>query len=123
LTIASSALLTQSAQAATGLQGNWYWCSRCTPLFHDGSTQPDGVCSNFSSHTFGIGPTEYGLDYGFPAGVASYQANWTWCGDCQVLFYGPNVNVSACWYSKKINSVNNQGLPAHRVGSTTSYSV
>jgi len=121
-TVGLTAAFAESAQAATGNQVNWYWCNYCAMTFHSANAQPDGTCITGpgGKHNLGSG-TEYRLHYGYPGGVSSYQVGWTWCGDCQVLFYGPNIAASGCHYAWKIGRINAQSYAAHRAGSTTSY--
>jgi hypothetical protein len=121
LTTASTAAFTE---ASTGVRNNWYWCNYCSMIFHSSNAQSDGKCftAPYNLHELGSS-TEYIFEYGYSALAGNDQVNWTWCGDCQVMFYGPDITTSQCAYSYEAGRINAQGYYAHRAGSTTSYDV
>lgn len=76
-------------------QPNWQICSKCSGLFYpnDGNNYcPTGGTHNVSP---GIGSYNYKMLYNVPAN-SGLQAGWSWCHNCQGLFYGPNWANSWC---------------------------
>jgi hypothetical protein len=127
LAVSSSAVGTEAARAQSP-QDNWFWCSQCSQIFHSDNGGSDGCCPlTLDQHVVGDPPTPatvYAIDYGLGTETGVFQANWTWCGDCQVLFYGIDIATSGCAWANlhdRVNVINGVSYNVHRTGSDTSY--
>jgi hypothetical protein len=102
-----------SAQAATGLQGNWAWCSKCQGLYYPNSAS--SICPKDYNRHGQAKSFEYFVYYN-AAGNDKFQTEWAWCHLCAGLFYsgGKTTNGSCpglAGYGPHQNSGYNYCLP------------
>lgn len=75
-------------------QTGWSWCSKCQGLFY--SANSGSVCPAGDAHD-PSGSGEYVLDLNADAAAHPHgQPDWSWCGKCQGLGYGPGFASSRC---------------------------
>jgi hypothetical protein len=80
---------------ANNAQDNWKWCCKCHCLCFAGMGA--GSCAAGSGHDFNGSGAYWGVSESHTHGAAqTVQAEWRWCNQCQVLFFGPQVNSSKC---------------------------
>jgi hypothetical protein len=120
---AASAVLTGTAKAATPEpQSGWGYCIYCATMWWvPGRSNSACVGSNSPNgeHNYGAGNYNYSI-YNGPGynQNTSPQGNWTYCSDCQGLFWGQSGSFCAG---------NRNGLTGdiepHAVGSNTNYNL
>ena len=82
-------------------QGDWAWCRKCSGLFWSSNGLNTGVCPAGGAHDLS-GSSEYwvphdGPEEGNPASDPyGVQQHWSWCKNCDVLFWGPGDSGSYC---------------------------
>jgi len=90
----SSTAIEGTAQAFS-YQTGWKWCSKCRGLFY-GPQQSASHCPAGGTHD-STGSWPYTMFYDDPSsGGILQQQNWSWCGKCTGLFYGPKQSYSIC---------------------------
>jgi hypothetical protein len=105
---AASASLAGTANAASTAtastpdpQPNWWWCGPCGGLFFSNSRGSDnGLCSATANYddVANSGHINRGSNYAVWNSYAGtdLQLGWTWCSNCQLLFWGNEAGSSAC---------------------------
>ncbi len=67
-------------------QGAWRFCPKCFTMHFDGF--PDkGSCAAGGPHAVGAGDFDFILPFNVPANPATAQDAWTFCRNCQSMFY------------------------------------
>ena len=80
---------------AASFSDGWTWCNRCQSLFFGAPGAP-GACPAGGVHnSHGSGDYFMLLVDGDPSDL-NQQPFWRMCGNCRVLFYGPNAANSSC---------------------------
>src|SRR5262245_1207545 len=77
-------------------QKYWWQCIQCDGLFF-GANSSQGTCWGAWPSTGphkSAGNTPFWVPYGNPS-YPGLQADWRWCRQCQLLFWGPNRAESA----------------------------
>jgi hypothetical protein len=120
---AVSALLTNPAKAVTpDPQSGWAYCVFCHNMFWVAGMGHSACTGNDidGTHAYGAGNYNYSINNNEPEWTSGTdpQAHWTWCNDCQSLFWGQTN--SACAGNRDFLS--GDPLP-HAVGSGTNYEV
>ena len=79
-------------------ENDWWWCKLCDGLFRSNSSGANaGNCPVSGGNHLTGSKWNYSVVNGNP-GVASVQPYWSWCKNCQGLFFGPNQKQSVCPY-------------------------
>jgi len=83
-----------SDEAGHDFQGDWYWCSACSVLFHWGESE--GVCPEDPSGRHNPhASSRYTLQFS-DTEDARHQAGWCWCHKCRGLFFKRNPSLGVC---------------------------
>ena len=83
-------------------QSDWWYCVKCSVIYHSDNDAPGGVCpeggthQNDTSYTLYCIPHDGGSMSQTEAPVNGVQAGWRWCSRCQGLFWGSAASVSVC---------------------------
>lgn len=75
-------------------QRNWRWCNKCHGLFFAGN-RTTGACPAVGGHDYG-GSGNYAMVAYRDLLPPSVQSNWSWCGNCQGLFFTGNDRPWPC---------------------------
>jgi hypothetical protein len=121
---AASAVGTGTAKAAAaGSQSDWGYCIYCATMWWTpGKKNPCEGNSPNGQHGTGVGDYNYTLLCNVPGDTSGTnpQSGWTWCSDCDGLFWGQKNSVCA-------GNPNETASPwfwnPHAVGSSTSYDI
>jgi hypothetical protein len=104
---------TPPSGGAAYLQGGWEYCDNCNGLF--AYNTGFGRCADGGEHLNNLtGTYPYYLpnQNGWRGGPM--QDAWSWCNQCSLLFFGPNVANSACPYNygKHVRGTWNYWVPS-----------
>ena len=79
------------------LQPGFLWCQNCQAMFY-GPLQSTSACAASPSHGphVSTGSGQYEMTVNAPPVQGQGQSQWSWCRNCQGLFFGPNAASSVC---------------------------